>query len=123
MINKISRNEQRRKRHKRTRRKVFGSGEMPRLVVYRSNRHLYAQVIDDISGNTLASSNTLQKRFKENMDEKMSNKDMAGLVGRLVAEDAMKVDVKRVVFDRGGNKYHGLIAALADSARKAGLEL
>lgn len=122
MINKVSRNEQRKKRHKRSRRKVFGSGEMPRLVVYRSNRHLYVQVVDDISGNTLASSNTLQKRYREKMDEKMSNKDIAGLVGRLIAEDAMKIGVKRVVFDRAGYRYHGVIAALADSARKAGLE-
>jgi len=122
MINKVSRKELRKKRHKRIRKDLFGSGEVPRLVIYRSNRHLYAQVIDDVRGYTLASSNTLQKRIKEKMNDNMSRKDIASLVGQAVAEDAMKVGVKHVVFDRAGYKYHGIIANLADSARKAGLE-
>ena len=107
------------RRHYRVRKKVFGSAERPRLAVFRSNKHIVAQVIDDRAGRTLAAASTLESDLKAGAT---SNKAAAETVGRLVAERAKAAGVTKVVFDRGGNIYHGRIAALADAARNAGLE-
>jgi large subunit ribosomal protein L18 len=107
------------RRHYRVRKKVFGSAERPRLAVFRSNKHIVAQVIDDRAGRTLAAASTLEGDLKTGPT---SNKAAAEAVGRLVAERAKAAGVTKVVFDRGGNIYHGRIAALADAARNAGLE-
>lgn len=122
MINKISRNELRRKRHRRSRRKLTGSSEAPRLVVFRSNKNIYAQVIDDTKGMTIVAANSLQASVAEQIKDDMSPKDIAGLVGKIVADKALKASIESVVFDRAGYKYHGRVAALADAARKAGLK-
>ena len=104
------------KRHRRVRKKVIGSPERPRLAVYRSNRHIYAQVIDDVAGRTLAASSTLA--VAEGDDPKAKAK----AVGAQLAEKAKAAGVTRVAFDRGGFRYHGRVQALADGAREAGLE-
>ncbi|GGX61861.1 50S ribosomal protein L18 [Streptomyces minutiscleroticus] len=106
------------RRHIRIRKKVSGTAERPRLVVTRSNRHIVAQVIDDIKGHTLASASTLDASIRGNDDKSAQ----AGKVGALVAERAKAAGVEAVVFDRGGNRYAGRIAALADAAREAGLK-
>jgi large subunit ribosomal protein L18 len=107
------------RRHRRVRKHVRGTVERPRLAVYRSNKHISAQVIDDTSGRTLASASTVEV---ENRSGATGNKDAATQVGRLVAERAKAAGVEKVVFDRGGFLYHGRIASLADAAREAGLE-
>ena len=109
----------RRRRHSRVRRKLAGTTERPRLAVYRSNRHIVAQVIDDSSGRTLAAASTLEAGLRTGAT---GNKTSATAVGRLVAERARSAGISRVVFDRGGFLYHGRVAALADAAREAGLE-
>lgn len=109
------------RRHRRVRKKVAGTAERPRLAVYRSNRHVSAQVIDDRSGRTLAAASSLERSVRE--AGPTGNKAAASLVGRLVAERARTAGVARVVFDRGGFRYHGRVAAVADAAREAGLEL
>lgn len=108
------------RRHNRVRRKVQGTAERPRLAVFRSNRHVTAQVIDDTSGRTLASASTVEAELRSGATGNMA---AAAQVGRLVAERARAAGVERVVFDRGGNLYHGRVAAVADAAREAGLEL
>ena len=117
MINKTSRNVLRKKRHFRIRRKVSGTASSPRLNVYRSNKHIFAQVIDDKTGNTLVSANSLQMKIKNG-----GNVEAAKLVGAEVAKLAKAADINKVVFDRGGYLYHGRVAALADAARENGLE-
>lgn len=112
--------EARRRRHQRIRKHVRGTAERPRLAVFRSNRHVAAQVIDDIAGRTLAAASTVEADLRAGPT---GNKAAAAEVGRLVAERALAVGVSKVVFDRGGNLYHGRVAAVADAARKAGLEL
>ncbi|GHF57410.1 50S ribosomal protein L18 [Streptomyces mashuensis] len=107
------------RRHIRVRKKVSGTAERPRLVVTRSNRHMVAQVIDDIQGHTLASASTLDASIRGGEGDKSAQ---AKQVGALVAERAKAAGVEAVVFDRGGNKYAGRIAALADAAREAGLK-
>ena len=107
------------RRHNRVRKKVAGTAGRPRLVVTRSARHIYAQVVDDARGHTLASASTLDESLRSVDGDK---KARAARVGALVAERARAAGVERVVFDRGGNAYHGRIAALADGAREAGLE-
>ena len=107
------------RRHYRVRKKVGGTAERPRLAVFRSNKHIVAQVIDDRAGRTLAAASTLEADLKAGAT---GNKAAAEAVGRLVADRAKAAGVTRVVFDRGGNIYHGRIAALADAARSAGLE-
>ena len=107
------------RRHSRVRKKVQGSAERPRLAVFRSNKHIVAQVIDDRAGRTLAAASTLEGDLKGGAT---SNKTAAQAVGRLVAERAKAAGVTKVVFDRGGFQYHGRVAALADAAREAGLE-
>jgi large subunit ribosomal protein L18 len=106
------------RRHFRLRKKVAGTAERPRLVVTRSTRHIYAQVIDDVAGRTLASASTLDTDIRGGDGDKSA---LAAKVGALVADRAKAAGVESVVFDRGGNKYHGRIAALADAAREGGL--
>jgi large subunit ribosomal protein L18 len=108
------------RRHHRVRKKVTGTAERPRLAVFRSNKHISAQVIDDRSGRTLASASTVEKDLRQTGTT--SNKTAASTVGRKVAERAKAAGVSRVVFDRGGFLYHGRVAAVADAAREAGLE-
>ncbi|TFH37432.1 MAG: 50S ribosomal protein L18 [Dehalococcoidia bacterium] len=110
----------RRIRHERVRRKVHGTVECPRLAVFRSLQHIYAQVIDDDRQHTLAAASTLESEVAE-AGKELSKTQVAGRVGALVAQRAMEQGVKQVVFDRGGFKYHGRVRALADEARKAGL--
>ena len=107
------------RRHRRVRKKVSGTAARPRLAVFRSNKHIYAQVIDDVAGRTLAAASTEDASLK---DGNGSNIDAATKVGTLVAERAKAAGVEKVVFDRGGFRYHGRVAALADAARAGGLE-
>ncbi|MEN9362557.1 MAG: ribosomal protein [Verrucomicrobiota bacterium] len=109
------------KRHWHIRKNVSGISSKPRLSVFRSLNNIYAQLIDDTSGKTLASASTLEKAFKA-AGKGAGNKEGAALVGKLVAERGLKAGVKAVVFDRGGFKYHGRVQSLADAAREAGLE-
>ena len=121
MVNKKSRQEVRVKKHMRIRNRISGTAERPRLAVYRSNNHMYAQIIDDTVGNTLVSASTLQKDVKANL-EKTNNVEAAAYLGKVIAEKAIEKGIKDVVFDRGGFIYQGKIQALADAAREAGLE-
>ena len=109
------------KRHQRVRAKVVGTSDQPRLNVFRSLRHIYAQVIDDSVGHTLASASTLDGEVAAQVED-ATKTDAASVVGRVVAERALASGIKTVVFDRGGYKYHGRVKALADAAREAGLE-
>lgn len=118
MINKNIKREARIRRHERVRKTVSGSKEMPRLNVFRSNKAIYAQVIDDVKGVTLVSSSSLELDIKNG-----GNVEAAKLVGKDIAEKCKKAKIKKVVFDRGGYLYHGRVAALADAAREAGLEI
>lgn len=111
----------RERRHARIRKRVFGTAERPRLSVFRSLNHIYAQIIDDTKGHTIVSASTLDKEFKEEKGHK-GNVAMAKKVGQLLASKASKSGIKSVVFDRGGYKYHGCIKALAEAAREGGLE-
>ena len=120
MVSKKSRSEVRVKKHRRIRNRLSGTTECPRLAVFRSNNHMYAQIIDDTVGNTLVSASTLQKGVKANL-EKTNNVDAAAYLGKVIAEKAIEKGIKDVVFDRGGFIYHGKIQALADAAREAGL--
>ncbi len=121
MIPEISKNKVRRRIHQRLRQRMQGSSERPRLNVYRSLNHIYAQVIDDASGKTLAAASTTQGKKK---DAKRTGGNVASAkeVGKMIAQRAQEKGVKKVVFDRGGYLYHGRIKALADAAREAGLE-
>lgn len=112
--------ELRRRRHRRVRQKIAGTRERPRLAVYRSNRHIVAQVIDDREGRTLVAASTVEAALRSG---KTGNAASAAAVGRLVAERAKAAGIEKVVFDRGGARYHGRVAALAEAAREAGLEL
>jgi large subunit ribosomal protein L18 len=112
--------EARIRRHRRVRKKVRGEAARPRLTVFRSNKHIVAQVIDDRSGTTLAAASTHEADLRSGAT---GNKEAATKVGRLVAERAKAAGIEKVVFDRGGFIYHGRIAAVADAAREAGLEL
>lgn len=118
MINRPNTNAQRLKRHKRVRGKISGTPERPRLNVYRSNANIYAQIIDDVNGVTLASASTLDKDF----EGATGNKEAARKVGKMVAERAKAKGIDTVVFDRGGYIYHGRVAELAEGAREGGLE-
>jgi large subunit ribosomal protein L18 len=114
-----ARREARLRRHRRVRKKVLGTAARPRLAVFRSNKHISAQIIDDVSGRTLASASTVEASLR---DAATGNVDGAKKVGQLVAERAKAAGIDAVVFDRGGYLYHGRVAALADAAREAGLE-
>ncbi|GLB61368.1 50S ribosomal protein L18 [Cytobacillus sp. NCCP-133] len=119
MITKADKNAVRKKRHARVRAKLSGTAARPRLNVYRSNKHIYAQLIDDVNGVTIASASTQDKEV--NLDA-TGNVDAAVKVGELVAKRAVEKGVKAVVFDRGGYLYHGRVKSLADAARENGLE-
>ena len=118
---KISRKLQTQKRHKRIRRYLLGSCVRPRLAVFLSNNHIYAQVIDDDAQQTICSASTVDKELKEDKEKLSSNCSSSSIVGKLLAKRAIKKGVKQVIFDRGGNLYHGRVKALADAARDAGL--
>ena len=111
--------EARQRRHRRVRKKVQGTADRPRLAIFRSNRHLSAQIIDDLAGHTLASASTVEADLR---DGATGNVEAARTVGRLVAERAKEAGITTVVFDRGGFQYHGRVAAAAEAAREAGLE-
>ena len=121
MVSKKSRTEVRLKKHRRIRNRFSGTAERPRLAVFRSNNHMYAQIIDDTVGNTLVAASTLDKDVKAQL-EKTNDVDAAACVGTMIAKKAQEKGIKEVVFDRGGFVYHGKIKALADAAREAGLE-
>ncbi len=119
MIKKVSRKLTRTERHLRVRKRLTGSTERPRLVIFRSLQHVYAQIIDDAQGCTLAAASSLDPSLK---GQKMSLKEKATKVGELIGERGMAKGISSVVFDRGGYKYHGRVAALAEAARGKGLE-
>ena len=121
MVKKESRSEIRAKKHRRVRNNLAGTAERPRLAVFRSNNHMYAQIIDDTVGNTLVSASTLQKDVKAEL-EKTNNVEAAAKLGEVIAKKALDNGIKTVVFDRGGYIYQGKVKALADAAREAGLE-
>jgi large subunit ribosomal protein L18 len=118
---KKNRNEMRVRRHQRIRKNLTGTGERPRLNVYRSLNQIYVQVIDDSVGRTLISASTLDAEIKKKL-KGMNKTDQAKLVGSFIAQRTLALGIKQVVFDRGGYKYHGRIKAVADAAREAGLE-
>ena len=120
MLKKIAKNTKRKKRHLRLRSKVQGTPKRPRLNVFRSSKHIYVQVIDDISGTTLAAASTLDSEL--NNLESTSNKEAAKEVGKLVAKRAIDKGIEEVVFDRGGYIYHGRVKELAEGAREGGLK-
>ncbi len=117
MLKKVSRNEQRIRRHKRVRNKISGTPECPRLNVFRSNAHIHAQIIDDVNHNTLVSASSVDMKM-----ENGGNVEAARLVGQEIAKRAQEKNIKEVVFDRGGYVYSGRVQALAEAAREAGLE-
>ena len=121
MVSKKSRTEVREKKHRRLRNHLAGTAARPRLAVFRSNNHMYAQVIDDTVGNTLVSASTLDKEVKAEL-EKTNNIEAAAHLGTVIAKRALDKGITTVVFDRGGFIYQGKIKALADAAREAGLE-
>ena len=121
MVSKKSRQVVRENKHRRMRNRFSGTAERPRLAVFRSNNHMYAQIIDDTVGNTLVSASTLEKEIKAEL-EKTNNVDAAAYLGTVIAKRAIEKGIKEVVFDRGGFIYQGKVAALADAAREAGLE-
>ena len=121
MVSKKSRSEVRVNKHRRLRNRFSGTAERPRLAVFRSNNHMYAQIIDDTVGKTLVSASTLQKEVKAEL-EKTNNVDAAAYLGTVIAKKAIEKGINTVVFDRGGFIYQGKIKALADAAREAGLE-
>ena len=121
MVSKQSRTEVRVKKHARLRNRFSGTAERPRLAVFRSNNHMYAQIIDDTVGNTLVSASTLQKDVKAEL-EKTNNVEAAAYLGTVIAKKAIEKGIEEVVFDRGGFIYHGKVKALVDAAREAGLK-
>lgn len=120
MIKKINKNQDRQKRHKRVRGKIKGTAETPRLSVYRTLNHIYAQIIDDVKGNTIVTASTLDKEIKGSLAE-MDKKAQAYEVGKLIAKKAAEKKIKTIVFDRGGYLYTGRVQSLADGAREGGL--
>ncbi len=121
MVRKESRSKIRENKHRRIRNRFAGTAERPRLAVFRSNNHMYAQIIDDTVGNTLVSASTLQKDVKAEL-EKTNNVEAAAKLGEVIAKKALEKGITNVVFDRGGFIYQGKIKALADAAREAGLQ-
>ena len=120
MVSKKSRSEIRVKKHMKIRNRFSGTAERPRLAVFRSNNHMYAQIIDDTVGNTLVSASTLEKEIKAELN-KTNDVEAAAYLGKVIAKRAMDKGISEVVFDRGGFLYHGKIEALAEAAREAGL--
>ena len=121
MVSKVSRSKVREEKHRRMRRLIIGTPERPRMAVFRSNNHMYVQIIDDVAKTTLVSASTLQKDVKEKL-EKTNDVAAAAYLGTVIAKKAQEAGIKSVVFDRGGFIYQGKIQALADAAREAGLE-
>ncbi len=121
MIKTRNRKEQIRKRHQRVRTKISGTAESPRLAVYRSTKHIYAQLIDDVNKVTLCSASSIDKDLREKLSHG-GNIEAAKVVGEAIAKKALKAGVKECVFDRGGFLYHGRVSALAEAAREAGLD-
>lgn len=121
MVSKVSRTKVRENKHRKLRNRFSGTPERPRLAVFRSNNHMYAQVIDDTVGKTLVSASTLDKDVKAEC-EKTNNLDAATVVGKVVAKRALEKGITTVVYDRGGYIYEGKVKALAEAAREAGLE-
>ena len=120
MVSKVSRSKVREEKHRRMRRHIIGTPERPRMAVFRSNNHMYVQIIDDVAQTTLVSASTLQKDVKEKL-EKTNDVAAAAYLGTVIAKKAQEAGIKSVVFDRGGFIYQGKIQALADAAREAGL--
>ncbi len=120
-MSKLSRKQQTQKRHRRLRRHISGTSDRPRLAVFRSNNHIYAQVIDDAAQSTLCSASTIDKELRPSVSAG-GTCDASVAVGQLVAKRALAKGISQVVFDRGGNLYHGRVKALADAAREAGLQ-
>ena len=120
-MSKLSRKQQTQKRHKRLRRHLSGTQSRPRLAVFRSNNHIYAQIIDDDAQNTICAASTLDKDLKASLKVNAGSCDASTAVGELVAKKALSKGIKQVSFDRGGNIYHGRVKALAEAARVAGL--
>ena len=120
MVSKKSKAALREKKHMRLRNRLSGTAERPRLAVFRSNNHMYAQIIDDTVGNTLVSASTLEKEIKAELN-KTNDVEAAAYLGKVIAKRAMDKGISEVVFDRGGFLYHGKIEALAEAAREAGL--
>ena len=120
-MSSLSRKQQTQKRHRRLRRNLAGTSARPRLAVFRSNNHIYAQVIDDAAQSTLCAASTLDKDLRTSL-KSSSTCDASVAVGELVAKRALAKGIQQVVFDRGGNLYHGRVKALADAAREAGLQ-
>ncbi len=118
---KLTRQQSKQRRHRRIRGKVFGSAERPRLAVFRSNQHIYAQIIDDTAHHTLAAASSLEPELKSKLSSG-ANCDASTEVGKLIATRSKEKGITQVVFDRGGNLYHGRVQALADAAREAGLD-
>ncbi len=121
MVSKTSRQEVRAEKHRRIRSRLSGTADRPRLAVFRSNDHMYAQIIDDTVGNTLVAASTLDKDVKAELT-KTNNVEAAAYLGTVIAKKALDKGIKEVVFDRGGYIYQGKVAALAEAAREAGLE-
>lgn len=121
MIKRRDRKVMRKKRHMRVRARISGTAERPRLAVYRSEKHIYAQIIDDVVGRTIVSASTIDKELREKL-QKTWNKEAAAEVGKLIAKRALDKGISSIVFDRGGFKFHGRVKALADAAREAGLK-
>jgi len=121
VIKKVDRNAARKVRHKRVRKKIFGTADRPRLNVFRSLNHIYVQIIDDEKGHTLVSASSLDPEIKNNVSDK-TKKEVARMVGELAARRAQEKGIKKVVFDRGGYVYHGRVQEVAAGAREAGLE-
>ena len=121
MVSKTNRSEVRANKHRRIRSRLSGTPEKPRLAVFRSNNHMYVQIIDDVAGNTIVSASTLQADVKDGL-EKTNNVEAASKLGTVIAKKALDNGIKNVVFDRGGYIYQGKVKALADAAREAGLE-
>ena len=121
MVSKVSRSKVREEKHRRMRRHIIGTPERPRMAVFRSNNHMYVQIIDDVAKTTLVSASTLQKDVKEKL-EKTNDVAAAAYLGTVIAKKAQEAGIKSVVFDRGGFIYQGKIQAQADAAREAGLE-
>ncbi|EOD01006.1 50S ribosomal protein L18 [Caldisalinibacter kiritimatiensis] len=121
MIKKVDKNKKRVQRHRKIRKKIYGTPERPRFNVFRSLNHIYAQIIDDVSGHTLVAASTLDKDIKEKADS-LTKKEAAKLVGETVAKRALEKGIESVVFDRGGYIYHGRVKELAEGAREGGLK-
>jgi len=122
LIKPVDKKDRRKKRHLRVRKKISGTAEKPRLTVFKSNKHIYAQIIDDTIGRTLVSASTTEKEVKESLNNKTWDKNAANVVGKLIAQRAKEKGITTIVFDRSGYKYHGKVKALADAVRAEGIK-